>query len=116
MSVSFGLLDDKQKKRVLSDIAKESVDLFNDYKDAITEAFHFKKPDSKQRLEFYKTRLPQVWAALQEYNPSMYSKQLADWQELEIRRMNREFSAFNPFSESKQSPLPASEQGNYGMV
>lgn len=97
--IVWGNLSDAAKKRVLASVAKEAAHKFETYKDALVEAFSFEAPKGDDRLEMYKQRVQEVWMQMMQNDPGTYAQQRADWMELERKRMNREFSAYNPFGE-----------------
>ena len=103
--IVWGNLSDAAKKRVLSAVAKSAAEKFETYKDTVVQAFSFEEPQGDAKLEMYRNRVQEVWIQMMQNDPDIYAKTRANWTEMETKRMNREFSAYNPFGEGN---LPTS--------
>ena len=105
----FAMLSKAQKQAVLKLVAKESAKNFDIYRKALVKSLDFRMPNPEQRLIHYQTRVPEIWAALQGQDPTLYSQQMQDWAKLEMRRAQFQLSPWNPFHEKSDSPANALE-------
>lgn len=101
----WSLLTPAQKKRVLSEVAKTEANRFVSYRDALNKAFDFRKLKPTERLMIYHQRMEEVWAQLREFDFRLWDAQMADWEKLERNRMNKEYSAFNPFRQTADDSI-----------
>lgn len=102
--VVFGSLSKVQKDKVLDRVAKLSADRFKSYVRTLKQSMDFKRPAPEERLAYYRTRLPQVWAVLQSQAPQLYSQQLREWVNMERRAAQRQLSPWNPFNPKSGAP------------
>lgn len=100
----FGSLNKKQKQDVIDAAAKEAAKLFKTYKqELITSILEFKALPDVQKLEMYRARTEDVWAAVQEFSPKLHEQQLSEWQLMEEQSMHRATSPWNPFQPKSAS-------------
>ena len=100
----FANLTKDQKQEVIKRVSKESAKRFKAYMEALRGTMDFKKPTTEDRLAFYRTRMPQVWALLQMQRPDLYKQQMEDWVKMELRRAQFQLSPWNPFAPNSDSP------------
>lgn len=84
-STFFASLSQDQKEEVIKSVAEEAALRFKYYVDAIHEGLGLKDPSSKERLQIYRDRQPQVWEQMQAQFPQMYDEQMKDWGRLESK-------------------------------
>jgi hypothetical protein len=109
----FGELSKKQKDEVIKEVGKEAAARFKTYLSALKGSMDFKLPTSDRKLMFYRTRMPEVWAQIQNVNDDLYKKQMKEWQDLEVRNQRRMLTAWNPFNPKSSEPahIPDDMQG-----
>ncbi len=92
-------LSPAQKKRVLKEVAAESAKKFELYRQHLNKAFDFRALRPADRLMVYQQRTAEVWDKLMEFDWELWNVQMLDWEKMEKNRINKEFSAFNPFAQ-----------------
>ena len=108
----WGLLSQAQKARVLTEVGKLEAKNFTTYREALNKAFDFRKLRPTDRLMVYQQRLEDVWERLKEYDLRLFDTQMADWKKLELNRMNKEYSAFNPFRQTADDSIRSVPMSN----
>ena len=107
----FGALTVKQKEIVLNLVADMAAERFEEYVDAIEQAFDFRQPSTQsEKLALWRSRQHQEWAQIQSQNPKDYEDQVKSWVNME--RLNAFMRLHPKQSISAGSPLPVSPGGN----
>jgi proline dehydrogenase len=112
-SAIFGMLDDAAKEVVLKMVAEQAKDRFAAYRKAIKQATALKEPRGQARLDAYRARAPEIWAALEAKYPREYQRQQQDMRGLEKATRDRVDTLMGSLSGedlSKRIRLPAVNQ------
>ena len=90
--VWYGLLSQRQKEDVLELVAEEAAHRLEVYIDALTEALGLRELVGTSKLDAYRGRPPETWAALRTEFPDAYETQMRDWRRLETAELRRGYT------------------------